>query len=285
MGYIYKITNDINNKSYIGLTTTTVEQRWSKHIRNYQTVDYALYKAMRKYGIDHFLIQMVERCDNECLNERERYYIDLYDTYNNGYNETRGGEGNTLYDRSEICSLWDDGYSVGHIAEQIGSVRSSVYSVLLDYSGYSPEESLRRRNGLLKKRVCQFDLNGELLQTFNSAKEAESFVQASHGAIGCCCNGMFGHRTVKGYVWLWEDHKEKIGEVIQDLKQSRRSIPQMQNVVQFTLSGDIVATYNTAKEAAIALGKKKDSHIGDCCKGRRKSAFGYMWRFVSDVCM
>ena len=285
MGYIYKITNDINDKSYIGLTTTTVEQRWSKHIRNYKTVDYTLYKAMRKYGIEHFSIQTVEQCDNDCLNECEKYYINLYDTYSNGYNDTRGGEGNTLYDRKEIYSLWDDGYSVGCIAKQIGSVRSSIYSVLLDYDKYSPEESLRRRNESLNKRVCQFNINGELLQTFNSIKEADLAVKASRGAIGSCCNRLIGHRTVKGYVWLWEDDKDDINEVICNLKQSRRSIPQMQKVIQYTLDGDIVAVYNTAKEAAMAFGKKKDSHIGDCCKGRRKSIFGYIWKFADDVCI
>ena len=275
MGYIYKITNDINNKSYIGLTTTTVKQRWSKHIRNYKTVDYTLYKAMRKHGAEHFSVQTIEQCDNECLNERERYYIDLYDTYRNGYNETRGGEGNTLYDRNEIYALWDDGYSVGSIAEQVGSVRSSVYSVLLDYDNYSLNESLRRRNERLNKKVCQFNLNGELLRTFNSIKEADLFIQASRGAISCCCNGVPGHKTVKGYLWLWEDDKQKINELVKSLDNGHRE----QKVAQLDKDGNVIAIFNSAKEAAQFFGKLKDSHIGDCCKGRKKTCFGYRWRY------
>lgn len=63
MGYIYQITNLINNKKYVGQTRFSIEQRWKQHTYtalNRPKIKYALYDAMRKYGIDNFRIQELE---------------------------------------------------------------------------------------------------------------------------------------------------------------------------------------------------------------------------------
>ena len=64
MGYIYKITNKINGKVYIGLTTTSIEQRWRGHINESKKCDRHLYASMRKYGIENFNIEIFM---NNCL--------------------------------------------------------------------------------------------------------------------------------------------------------------------------------------------------------------------------
>ena len=95
MGFIYKITNQINNKVYIGLTTTTIKNRWKEHIGaigRYKDKR-PLYAAMSKYGIDNFSIEELEECDDLILAEREIYWIDYYNSYYNGYNATFGGDG------------------------------------------------------------------------------------------------------------------------------------------------------------------------------------------------
>ena len=94
MGYIYKITNNINDKCYIGKTERTIQIRWSEHTRPSRwKMDLPLYRAFLKYGIDNFSIEEVEECDNAILDEREIYWIDCFDTYRKGYNCTAGGEG------------------------------------------------------------------------------------------------------------------------------------------------------------------------------------------------
>lgn len=94
MGYIYKITNNINNKCYIGKTERTIQIRWLEHSKPSKwKSDLPLYRAFLKYGINNFSIEEVEECNNAILDEREIYWIDYFDAYRNGYNCTAGGEG------------------------------------------------------------------------------------------------------------------------------------------------------------------------------------------------
>lgn len=276
MGYIYRIYNNINEKNYIGLTTNTVETRWKKHLANSAFVKYHLYDAMRLYGVEHFFIETIECVDNDCLAEREQYWIQYYDSFYNGYNETQGGEGNQLYNKEDFYRLWDEGYSISEIVSQINCARSTVYEALLDHENYTVEESLKRRAIKNQKRVCQFDLRGHQIATYNSIKEAEEALGIiGGGTIGQCCARKPGHKTVKNYFWLWEEEKDKIGELVASLSEGHRE----QKVAQLDKDGNVIAIFNSAKEAAQSFGRPKDSHIGDCCKGRRKTCFGYGWRY------
>jgi group I intron endonuclease len=95
--FIYKITNTINGKAYIGLTTKSVRSRWKAHISNAfaKNIQYYLYKAMRKYGLDSFKVEtLYEAVDLRELIAVEKGLIAQYGTlYNsNGYNQSSGGE-------------------------------------------------------------------------------------------------------------------------------------------------------------------------------------------------
>ena len=103
--FIYKITNNVNGKIYVGQTIQTIEARWAKHksdakIKKNKT---RLYYAIVKYGSDAFKIEVIEDniSDIEILNERERYHIENLHSNDRkiGYNLTDGGDGG--YIRSE----------------------------------------------------------------------------------------------------------------------------------------------------------------------------------------
>ena len=101
MGHIYKITNLINGKIYIGKTIKTPEKRWQEHIRKAkQFTNRYLYDAMNHYGYDNFKIESIEECLNEELDKREIYWINYYDSYNKGYNMTLGGEGGDTWSKN-----------------------------------------------------------------------------------------------------------------------------------------------------------------------------------------
>lgn len=95
IGYIYKIVNKVNNKIYIGQTSKTIEERFKAHLQKAnQHINRYLYDAMNHYGYDNFQIFEIEKCDDNCMNEREIYWIEKLNTIMpNGYNMTKGGGG------------------------------------------------------------------------------------------------------------------------------------------------------------------------------------------------
>ncbi len=93
---IYKITNTINNKVYIGQTSKTAQERFNAHIKKAKAhVNRYLYDAMNHYGIENFSVEEIEKCSKEMLDEREIYWIAFYKSDNKefGYNMTKGGGG------------------------------------------------------------------------------------------------------------------------------------------------------------------------------------------------
>lgn len=94
--YIYKITNLINNKIYIGKTTTSIQTRFKAHIKCAENkVNRHLYDAMNCYGYDNFQIELIEQISFiENINEKEKFWIKKLDCISpKGYNMTTGGDG------------------------------------------------------------------------------------------------------------------------------------------------------------------------------------------------
>ena len=91
---IYKITNLVTKQSYIG-QSVDVASRWKQHIKCGLGIDAShtnmLYNSMQKYGVWNFAFELIEQCSKEQLNEREKFYISLYQTDKFGYNMTQGG--------------------------------------------------------------------------------------------------------------------------------------------------------------------------------------------------
>lgn len=92
---IYKATNIINNKSYIGLTTRTLQERKLEHLRHIKTENTYFHRAINEYGKDNFLWEIIDDTPSSIkeLKEKESYYIQYFNTLApNGYNITTGGE-------------------------------------------------------------------------------------------------------------------------------------------------------------------------------------------------
>ena len=135
MGYIYKITNTLNDKVYIGQTIKTVQKRFTQH-KNNSNKEYfsqiVLYKAFNKYGIENFICEEIEEVPNDKLDEREKYWIEYYDSYFNGYNSTLGGRTTQLYnwDTDDIIEKYMILKSARAVAKEIGCDHSTIDRIL-----------------------------------------------------------------------------------------------------------------------------------------------------------
>lgn len=135
MGYIYKITNTLNNKIYIGQTVKTVQKRFTQHKNNANKSYFSqivLYKAFNKYGFENFKCETLEEVPNEKLDEREKYWIEYYDSYFNGYNSTLGGRATQLYnwDIDDIIERYQILKSARAVAKEIGCDHSTIDHIL-----------------------------------------------------------------------------------------------------------------------------------------------------------
>ena len=135
MGYIYKITNTLNDKVYIGQTIKTVQKRFTQH-KNNSNKEYfsqiVLYKAFNKYGIENFICEEIEEVPNDKLDEREKYWIEYYDSYFNGYNSSLGGRTSQLYnwDTDDIIEKYMILKSARAVAKEIGCDHSTIDRIL-----------------------------------------------------------------------------------------------------------------------------------------------------------
>ena len=209
MGYIYKATNKINGQSYIGQTRDTIEERIKGHVKaakNFSNeepgpeTNFPFHAVIRKYGIENFEIECLEECPDELLDEKEIYYIKLYDTYNNGYNAALGGLGHQKYNYDDIVNFFlQNNNSIRLTCEHFHIYDQVVYSALkskgIDYKSLT---SCKGKRIIKNKKIILVELNKE----FNSMKEIDEFFgKQVHGNIRRCLNG----NTEKAYGYHWKE--------------------------------------------------------------------------------
>ena len=106
LGCIYMYTNKINGKQYIGQTTRSLKKRHWQHMSQDECY---FDRALKKYGANNFELTILEDniFDEQILNELEIYYIDKFDTFNNGYNMNRGGDNKTRFNKDDRDNIAD----------------------------------------------------------------------------------------------------------------------------------------------------------------------------------
>lgn len=111
MAIIYKITNKVNHKTYIGFTTSTLEKRWQSHCYNAKSGNNGFFsRAIRKYGASAFFKEVITESDNIdfLLKIMETAYVTLFNSNDTryGYNMTQGGEGAVI--SKEVRKQWSE---------------------------------------------------------------------------------------------------------------------------------------------------------------------------------
>lgn len=208
MGYIYKIRNKIDNKTYIGQTTQDLDLRWKQHLRNRSNCRY-LKHGFDKHGIDNFEFKLVCITFDDLLNDMEIKYIQHFKCLvPNGYNLRLGGNSGKHNEETKrkISEALKNGYKNGTIARSRLAPDESTRKKLSESnkgqkrSLESIERGVISRRIKRNKKIVQFDFQGNMLKEFNSCREAGEHIGSSTSYISKC---ILGIRTSKEFIWKY----------------------------------------------------------------------------------
>ena len=208
-----------SGKKYIGQSTQLDIRKRNFLQKSYAYGGVKINNARKSYpNLNDWKYKVIEYCGIDELDERERYYITLYDTINNGYNSESGGnENKTLSDETKLIMSFNN-------------------------SG--------KNNPMYGKK-----------QTYESRlKNSEWHKNNTLGEN----NPMYGKKQTKESI-----HKNKMSQ------------PLRKGVIQYDLSMNVIAEYDSLNDASRSIGKTKKC-ISLCCNGLQSSAYGFIWRYKKE---
>lgn len=187
--FIYKLTNTLNNKIYIGLTTETISERCRKRIAEAKYRDsknsYIL-NAIRKHGSEVFKVEQIDTAFSlEELQQKEIFYIQQYNSTNRkiGYNLTKGGEGNLGLKMSDKTKEKIRQKAIGRKASIETKIKMSNSKKTNNIDFSKAIENCKLYNLKTSKKVEEFDLNNNLIKTYNSISEVSKTLNITKAKI------------------------------------------------------------------------------------------------------
>ena len=198
---IYKITNQLTQKVYIG-QSTDIAKRWEGHLY-WSNDNTPIHLALKKYGIKHFSFEVIEECSPEELDEKEVFWIKHYNSFNEGYNATPGGQYTHLsiqLDEQEVIEHYHLTKSIYKTAEAF-SVHRHTISKILD------KHNIQKQNVSIRSVLMIDTKTLEPIQEFLTIVDAASYVGVSESAIRKALKSP--DRTSKGYYWCLSENFQK----------------------------------------------------------------------------
>ena len=200
MAVIYKITNIINNKSYIGYTNKCSQKRFNEHLNDAlkynRDSNRKFYNAIRKYGKDFWKIEvLVENLSVVDAKNKEIEMINFYNTYYKGYNATRGGDGNNGIIMSKESNIKRSNALKGiskdynrmlgkkHSQESKNKISKSHQGMSKPWVKWNKEQITKR--AMTRRTISkeQYDKIQELLTLGYSKKEISQEVNLSYDMV------------------------------------------------------------------------------------------------------
>ena len=247
---IYKIVNLVNDKVYVG-SAVNAENRWYKHksrLRLNKHHSIKLQNSWNKYGFNNFKFEIIEECNQEKLIEREQYYIDSYDSYNNGYN-CNPMAGSSL---GRKCSY--------ETKIKIGKANTGNKNRLGKKHSKNTIEKLKKKS----------EGNKNCLGRVLSKETKEKIGKANTGNKNCL-----------GRI-LSEKTKEKISKSHIGKMTGRDNVSYNPTpVLQYDLEGNFIKEWRdliSLKEAGF-----NNRSISNNTNGRSKSSHGFVWKFKTTI--
>lgn len=317
---IYLHVNKVNGKVYVGQTIhqDNLTRRTYTDGSGYKNIHSKFWRAIQKYGWDNFEHFILEKDipTLELANEREQYWINFYDSYNNGYNSTLGGDGTkgrifTDEEKEYRSKLYSGSGNPmygksGELAPAYGRKWSDEQKRNLSKicTGRKMSDETKQKLSDIKRGF----FTGENNPFYNKHHSDEVRKMLSDKAkkqmknnpiydyertdsireqISCTLKEYYKthNNPRKGKHWD-EEHKKRMSDSKKNDKDAMKRITQLgkDNIVsvnQYDMNGLYIATFKSILEASQKTETSYDTIIR-CCNGKAKSAGGYQWRYIKE---
>lgn len=286
--YIYKATNLINGKSYIGKTVQLKERIW-QHLRKYEKEDCLFHQEMKKYGDDNFEWEVIDTTNSEKeAIELEKKYIKEFGTLApKGYNMNKGGVGGhnarpvvclefdgtfvKRYD-SAMDAQYEDGYCNSDILlsckNKISRCKNKLFMFEDEYLKNGPK-TYKKRESHNKKVIIQCDLNGSFICKHESVIMASKQTGIERTRISSALNGY--SKTAGGFIFVFEEDFPDIKVENYKPKKKGRKVAKIN-----PKTGEVIEVYERIADAGRKLNVNYKS-IQKVIDKEERTAYGYKW--------
>lgn len=290
---IYKLTSP-SGKVYIG-QTYNLYKRFCTYRRGRCKLQRHLYNAIMKYGWENFTAEILFRSNyyngiKESLNHAETYFINLYDSINNGYNIRGGGGNNSISEETKLLmskAALGRKFTDEHRANLSKAFKGRKLSeehiakIVEKNTGKkrSAEYVKKMSESRTVKELYKYSIDGVFVCKYNSILSAANELKIEREAIVSSINR---NGTSGGFVWKYEYLGDKI--YIEPkwtnarYKKSKRNGSLSRQVLQFDLDGNFVAEHISVAAAAKSVGLRKNSLSG-CLNGKYLTSRNYKWTY------
>ena len=254
---IYGIKNLVNGKMYVG-QAINIYKRWKDHIDDLdENKHYNLHlqRSWNLYGKENFDFLVLEECQQEDLNQREIFYVDKFDAYVNGYNQTLGGDGSLGYKHS------DD------VIQKMCQIQQERFQDIEN------REVLRDAHEFESKPILQIDFSGNIVHEWPSVNWAAKMLNLNVIAITNALKLRQRKKTYAGYIWAYVcDYNPDTFDVDWYIKRQWK----YKKYYQYDLNYNLVKVWASVVDAEKA-GFRREA-IYKCCKLHIPTYKGFIFR-------
>lgn len=257
---VYYHYNPRNGKYYIGITMQEPTKRWNRG--NGYRHNSQFWKSILRDGWDNFEHVVIETgLSREMAIAMEKRLIVECDSYNNGYNQSYGGESTEGYEMAQSTK--------DKIRESNSGKNGYWYGKKLPKDMVQKMAAKHINHPLLSRPINQYDADGHYIKTYPSVKEV--YRQLGHGNFARAAQSL--NALCYGYQWRYDNGDYSDIEPYN----SFHPVPKHRKaVLQYDLEGNFIQEHESIE---YITNKESKAHISDCCNKKRNSALGYIWRY------